>query len=72
MFSVSLAVGACALVFSLTAFAGNESRIADAAMNADQAAVLSLLQQKVDVNAPQADGATALQWAVYRDDLQMA
>ncbi|MBV9769721.1 MAG: ankyrin repeat domain-containing protein [Bryobacterales bacterium] len=41
-------------------------------MNADQAAVLSLLQQKVDVNAPQADGATALQWAVYRDDLQMA
>jgi len=25
--------------------------------------------QKADVNAPQADGATALHWAVYRDDL---
>ena len=32
----------------------------------------SLLQQKADVNAAQADGATAIQWAAYRDDLEMA
>ena len=32
----------------------------------------ALLQQKADVNAPQVDGATALHWAVYRDDLEMA
>jgi ankyrin repeat protein len=27
------------------------------------------LQRKADVNTPQVDGATALHWAVYRDDL---
>ncbi len=41
-------------------------------MNGDRAAVQSLLQQKADVNAVQTDGATAIQWAVYRDDLEMA
>jgi ankyrin len=40
-------------------------------MSGDRAVVESLLVQKVDVNAAQADGATALQWAVYRDDTQM-
>jgi uncharacterized protein len=46
--------------------------MADAAMNGDRATVQSLLNRKVDVNAPQADGATALQWAAYHDDLQLA
>ncbi len=41
-------------------------------MNGDRAAVQALLQQKGDVNAVQADGATAIQWAAYRDDLEMA
>jgi uncharacterized protein len=41
-------------------------------MSGDRAAVQALVQQKADVNAAQADGATALQWAVYRDDLEMA
>jgi len=41
-------------------------------MNGDRAAVRSLLQKKADVNAPQADGATALQWTAYRDDLELA
>jgi len=53
------------------AWAG-DSPVADAAMNGDQAAVQTLLQGKADVNAPQADGATALQWAAYRDDLKLA
>ena len=34
------------------------------------AAVRRLVQQKADVNAPQVDGATALHWAVYRDNLE--
>ena len=38
-------------------------------MRGDAAAVRALLAQKADVNAPQADGATALHWAVYRGDL---
>src|SRR5882762_4983179 len=48
------------------------SDVADAAMKGDKAALRTLLQQKVDVNAAQIDGATALHWAVYRDDLEAA
>jgi ankyrin repeat protein len=49
-----------------------DSTVADAAMNGDRVAVQLLLKQKADVNARQADGATALQWAAYRDDLPLA
>ena len=48
------------------------SPVADAAMKGDGAAVRSLLAQKANVNAPQADGATAIQWAAYKNDLEMA
>jgi ankyrin repeat protein len=41
-------------------------------MKGDRAAVKSLIQQKADVNAPQPDGATAIQWASYRNDLELA
>ncbi len=41
-------------------------------MNGDRGTVQALIQQKADVNAAQPDGATAIQWAVYRDDLEMA
>jgi uncharacterized protein len=45
-----------------------KSDVADAAMHGDKTAVRALIQQKADVNAPQVDGATALHWAIYRDD----
>ncbi len=48
------------------------SDVADAVMNGNKAALRTLLQQKADVNAPQVDGATALLWAVHRDDLEAA
>jgi ankyrin repeat protein len=48
------------------------SEVADAAMRGDKAAVRTLLAQRADVNAPQADGATALHWAVYRGDRELA
>ena len=51
---------------------GAASDVADAVMSGDTAAVRALLQQKADVNAPQVDGATALHWAVYRDDVEAA
>jgi uncharacterized protein len=60
-----------ALVLCLSASAAN-SPVADAAMKGDQPALRSLLERKADVNAPQSDGATAIQWAAYRDDLDMA
>ena len=41
-------------------------------MSGDTAAVRALLTQHADVNAVQADGATALHWAVYREDLDTA
>ena len=46
------------------------SELADAVMNGNKEAVRSLLQQKVDVNTPQTDGATALHWSVRADDLE--
>jgi len=46
--------------------------VADAAMKGDKAAVQTLIRQKADVNLPQADGATAIQWAAYRNDLDIA
>jgi ankyrin repeat protein len=46
--------------------------IADAAKRRDTAAVRVLLQSGVDVNVPQADGATALHWAAHWNDLDMA
>jgi ankyrin repeat protein len=49
-----------------------ESRLADAAEKSDRAAVRTLLEECADVNAPQADGMTALHWAAHRDDLEMA
>jgi ankyrin repeat protein len=45
--------------------------LVDAVKRLDKDAVHSLLKDKANVNAPQADGSTALAWAVYRDDLEM-
>ncbi len=45
-----------------------ELSLADAAEKQDPAAVRAALEQKADVNAAQADGMTALHWAVYHDD----
>ena len=67
-----VACGAVALLLSLaslgTGVSAAGSDVADAVMRGDAAAVRALLTQKADVNAKQADGATALHWAVYRAD----
>lgn len=49
-----------------------DSRLADAAMQQDRAAVRALLAVGLDVNTPQGDGATALHWSVHWDDEEMA
>jgi ankyrin repeat protein len=43
-----------------------------AVRGADAPAVRALLQKKVDVNAAEGDGTTALLWASYRDDVEIA
>src|SRR5438046_3013381 len=68
--SVCLAVF-LALIFSVR-LAGSEAAAADAAKNKDARALISLLEQHVDVNAPQADGTTALHWAANWDDVRIA
>jgi uncharacterized protein len=67
----SLSVG-FVLLSSIALWAADPSPLADAAMKGDKAAVRTLLSRKAAVDAPQADGATALQWAVYRNDLDVA
>ena len=46
--------------------------VADAAANNNREAIRALLVRHADVNAPQADGATALHWAARWDDLEAA
>src|SRR5258706_9054309 len=49
-----------------------DSRLAEAEKKMDKAAVRALLEKRIDVNAPSSDGATALHWAAYWDDLETA
>ena len=66
-----VAAAAACLFCYLPAFAAG-APVADAAMKGDKAALQALLAQKADVNAAQPDGATAIQWAAYRNDLETA
>lgn len=48
-----------------------DDRILRAVREQDRQAVRALLDRKADVNTPSADGATALHWAVHRDDFEL-
>jgi ankyrin repeat protein len=61
----------CVLAASRMAWAGPETRVADAAQRKDVAAMAALLRERVDVNGPQADGTTGLHWAAHWNDLAM-
>jgi ankyrin repeat protein len=62
-----------ALSLPIAAFgASGDLRLVDAAKNRDRDAVRSLLKQHIDVNTPEADGATALAWAAHWDDTEIA
>ena len=47
-------------------------RLIEAIKAADKAAIQALLRERVDVNAAEPDGATALHWAARTNDLQTA
>ena len=45
--------------------------LVDAVKSGDRATALALLAARVDVNAAEADGTTALHWAAHRNDLEL-
>lgn len=69
-------LAACAIALLLfpaaVPAAGSRAPLADAAERTDRARVDALLKQRVDVNAAQADGMTALHWAAHHDDVDLA
>jgi uncharacterized protein len=64
-FLVCLLIGAMP---SLVSAAGSD--VADAAQRKDMAAVRAMVTKRVNVNAPQADGTTALLWAAHWNDVE--
>ena len=59
------------LLLAAAAARAATAEVADAASRGDRDAVRGALARKADVNLPQADGTTALHWAVERDDLEL-
>jgi ankyrin repeat protein len=66
--SLGLALLSSALVVAAAA----DVRLIAAVRGRDAVAVRALLKERLDVNAPQGDGATALHWAAHVDDLTIA
>ena len=52
--------------------APSDQRLIQAAKGQDEAAMRALLKQRVDVNAQQGDGTTALHWAAHHDNAVLA
>jgi ankyrin repeat protein len=46
--------------------------VADAVKKADKAAIRAMVQKHADVNVPEPDGSTALHWAAYTNDFEIA
>ncbi len=73
---VGLAAAPVCLALGVTAAgpaaAGNDDRLVEAVKSRDVATARALVSERVDVNAPQADGATPLHWAAHWDDLETA
>jgi len=52
--------------------AGGDLRLVEAAKAGNHAAAIALVSQKVDVNAAEPDGTTALHWAIHNNDVDLA
>jgi len=68
---VAIVFGIVATTAMLRA-AGPDLRLLDAAKANNHASAVALLAQKVDVNAAEPDGTTALHWAIHNNDLDLA
>ena len=66
--ALSLSLTAAAAALAANPAVPRDTRLIDAVKSGNSAAVATLLQKKVDVNSTEADGTTALHWAVRNDD----
>ena len=71
--SAARTAGCCIVLLCCTAVASADPdlRLIQATKKLDVAQVRALLARKVDVNAAEGDGATALHWAVHRDSVPL-
>ena len=60
------------LTVAATGLTAEDYRVADAAERNEPAVVRALIEEGVDVKSAQPDGATALHWAAYWDEVQTA
>jgi uncharacterized protein len=67
-----LSWGAVSLFCAGGLSAAGDLRLIEAVKTSNLESVRALLEARIDVNTPQADGATALHWAAHRDDLTTA
>jgi ankyrin repeat protein len=65
------ALAAAGLIFGGMRAASAENALVDAARDADRAAALALLEQRADPRQTDADGTSALHWAVHNDDAEL-
>ena len=70
--TISMALSAALVVASQTGASAADRPLADAAKRGDWGVVRALVEQGADVTARQGDGATALHWAAYWDDVRVA
>src|SRR5690242_5772074 len=70
--SVAGSVVAAWLIAAPMASAAPDLRLVDAVKRGDVPAVRTLLQQRADVNAAEPDGSSALHWAAYQDEPEVA
>jgi uncharacterized protein len=70
--TIAVTAGIVSVLSVTTSTAANDLRLLNAVRSRDKEAVRTLVKQRVDVNALQGDGTTALSWAAHWDDLDVA
>ncbi len=71
MSCIRIALAAALAIAACNAAAAEPSQLLQAIKSGDRTAALALARQKSELAATEADGTTALHWAVRQDDLEL-